>query len=352
MTITLTKILEKQPVETSAPCRLDMGGTLDISTFYYPLKQLQPCTCNIAIGLRTQVRLLPYKKGIVKVSSKGFASAEFPLQTAPFDHPLGLIFAVAGYFNASGIHIAITSSSPPRSALGGSSAATVALVAAYFKALGSNAEPAASKSDIALLAHALEASVAGVPCGLQDQLAAVYGGVNAWYWKGSIRGIPFRKRQLISKSNHQRLSDHLLLAYCGNPHESRDINGKWVRRFLSGKDRPVWERIVRLTHEFTEALPLWDVKRGAAAMNAETVLRRQLTPDVLDPVGEKLVDAALEANCGARFTGAGGGGCLWAMGETDDIERLTGAWKSITEAHAGASLLNFTIDSQGVMIKE
>ena len=122
----LGKILESNPVEASAPCRIDMGGTLDISTFSYPLRYLAPCTFNIALGLRTRIRLKPYARGRIKISSKGFKDAQFPADAAPFDHPLGLMFATAAYFNARGIQIEIHSQSPPRSALGGSSVAAVA----------------------------------------------------------------------------------------------------------------------------------------------------------------------------------------------------------------------------------
>ncbi|MEJ2657784.1 MAG: galactokinase, partial [Desulfobacterales bacterium] len=180
----IKSILESHPVGVSAPCRIDMGGTLDISTFYYPLRHLFPCTVNIAIDLRTGVRLFPHDQGFVKISSKGFKSAEYPLEKAPFHHPLGLMFAVAAYFGAEGVHIDIDSSSPPRSALGGSSAAAVALIAAFSEMLGKMGQPPMSRRQIALIAHEIEASVAGVPCGLQDQLAAAYGGVNAWYWTG------------------------------------------------------------------------------------------------------------------------------------------------------------------------
>ncbi|MBC8463901.1 MAG: galactokinase, partial [Deltaproteobacteria bacterium] len=97
-------MLESESIEASAPCRIDAGGTLDIRTFYYPLRHMSPCTFNIAIDLRTHIRLLPFKNGMVKVSSKGFQSAAFPLEKAPFRHPLGLIFAIAVYFQAAGIH--------------------------------------------------------------------------------------------------------------------------------------------------------------------------------------------------------------------------------------------------------
>ena len=193
MAKTLKRILEKRPVKASAPCRIDIGGTLDISTFYFPLRHLSPCTVNIAINLRTQVILLPHAGGKIKISSQGFKSAEYSLDSAPFSHPLGLMFAVAAYFRQEGIHITIDSASPPKSGMGGSSSAAVALVAAFLKSLDKRSY---SKKDIALLAHAIEGSVAGVPCGIQDQLAAVYGGIHAWNWRGGTRGRPLgRERQ-------------------------------------------------------------------------------------------------------------------------------------------------------------
>jgi D-glycero-alpha-D-manno-heptose-7-phosphate kinase len=78
MSKTLQHILEQQPIEASAPCRIDMAGTLDLATFFYPLQYFDPCTVNLAIDLRTHVRLLPYRQGWIKVSSRGFESAAFP----------------------------------------------------------------------------------------------------------------------------------------------------------------------------------------------------------------------------------------------------------------------------------
>jgi hypothetical protein len=63
----------------------------------------------------------------------------------------------------------------------GSSAAVVALVAAFARAQEKLGERPLSLRQIVLLSHGIESNTAGVPCGLQDQLAAAYGGVNAWY---------------------------------------------------------------------------------------------------------------------------------------------------------------------------
>jgi len=64
----LRNILETEHIEASAPCRIDMGGTLDISSFHYPLRHFSPCTFNIALDMRTRVCLSAYNKGMVKVS--------------------------------------------------------------------------------------------------------------------------------------------------------------------------------------------------------------------------------------------------------------------------------------------
>jgi len=84
-------------------------------------------------------------------------------------------------------------------------------------------------------------------------------------------------------------------------------------------------------------------------MNRETELRQMMTPEVLDEMGEKLVDAALKRRCGARFTGAGGGGCIWALGEKIAIDRLRSDWEKILESRKDARLLRIKIDSKGVM---
>ena len=328
-----------------------MGGSLDIDTFSYPLRHLYPCTFNIALDLRTHVSLFPYKEDRVKVTSRGFKSADYSSDRAPFNHPLGLMFAIAAYFRAGGVHIAINSSSPPKSALGGSSSAAVALIAAFLTALGKKAITSKFKNKIALLAHAIEESVAGVPCGRQDQLAAAFGGVNAWYWQTESAGSGFKKETVVNRSYFNKFQKHLLLAYCGNPHESKNINGMWISQFLSGKYRKFWTKIVTNTKKFIDAIGVKNYKKASAAMNKEIVIRKKMTPGVLDDMGEKLVDSAVKNNCGARFTGAGGGGCIWALGEIDDVDKLKVIWKESLATRKGACLLDVKIDSKGLKIE-
>jgi D-glycero-alpha-D-manno-heptose-7-phosphate kinase len=347
------KLLESGPVTTSAPCRIDMGGTLDIRTFFYPLQHLGPCTVNIALDLRTVVRIAPHTRGRIKVGSRGFQDAEFPAERAPFRHPLGLMFAVAAFFRAEGVHITIRSASPPRSALGGSSVAAVGLVGAFLEAhRQAQSARGAEGRRVALLAQAVEESVAGVPCGYQDQLAAVFGGVHAWHWQALPRAAVFRREPLIARRQLHGLERHLLVAYAGVPHVSADINGRWVRQFVSGRYRREWAEIIACTRRFADALRRRNYAEAGAAVNREVALRRRMTPEVLDDIGRKLAAAARRCGCGARFTGAGGGGCLWAIGEAGAIARLKPAWQEILAVRRAARLLESRIAGEGLRVED
>jgi D-glycero-alpha-D-manno-heptose-7-phosphate kinase len=263
------------------------------------------------------------------------------------------MFATAAFFHAQGVHIHIESDSPPRSALGGSSAAAVTLVRAFMeiRQRGGRAIPVDGRS-IALAAHAIEESVAGVPCGYQDQLAAVFGGVNAWHWLAPPCKQVFRREALVPRRSLPRLEPHLLVAYVGVPHESGDINGRWVQQFVLGKYRTEWADIVGCARQFAGLLRRREYSAAGAVMNREMEIRRRMTPDVLDRLGAKLTAAAQRQGCGARITGAGGGGCLWALGEADAVARLKPLWLQIMCERKEAHLLEVQMAGQGLRVED
>ena len=123
-----------------------------------------------------------------------------------------------------------------------------------------------------------------------------------------------------------------------------------MKQFLSGINRDLWADIITCTHQFAEALAGQNYKQAAAHMNRETGIRRKMTPGVLDKVGKRLTRVAQQNDCGARFTGAGGGGCLWAVGETESIDRLRPLWQESLSSQKEACLLDVGIDSKGVIV--
>jgi len=341
--------LKNRFVQASAPCRIDFGGTLDIGIFHYPLKHLKPSTVNIALDLRTTVTLKPNPGDQIRIRATGFQDARFDSHAAPYDHPLGLMFAVADYFNASGVHIDVDSASPPKSGLGGSSVAAVALIAAFSQLLERLGKEGCSKGRMALLAHAIEQNVAGVLCGKQDQLAAAFGGVNQWAWPALPGSRSFVRTVLSTPEAHAHLDNCLLVAYLGVTHVSKDVNSTWVHQFIEGKTRDRWREIIELTDGFAKAIRNRDLGSAVDAMNRETAIRKTMTPHVLDEMGDRLAAAAVETSCGVRFTGAGGGGCLWALGEAGNIATLKSKWAEHLAARPSAGLLDCRVDNQGVI---
>lgn len=345
----IAALLAKHPVETSAPCRIDFGGTLDISSFHYPLRHLAPSTVNIALNRRTSVHLQSASDDRIHISSTGIADAQFYPSSAPYDHALGLMFAVADYFGARGVHIQIDSTSPPRSGLGGSSVAAVALIAAFSKILKRMGKPELSRNQMVILAHTIEQAVTGASCGIQDQLAAAFGGANTWYWQADPGLLPFRACPLATGDALERLNRHLLVAYMGVTHVSSDVNATWIRRFIGGQDRENWRAIVHLTRDFAAAITRWDMREAAVFMNRETAIRKAMTPHVLDDMADRLAVLAIESGCGARFTGAGAGGCLWAIGQADAVAALKPMWLKVLAERSTAELLDCRVEATGVL---
>jgi D-glycero-alpha-D-manno-heptose-7-phosphate kinase len=334
----------------SAPCRIDSGGTWDIKAMALPLERIDPVTLNIAVNLRTRVILSPFKDGKVKISSQGFADAEeAPFEELPFGSPFGLFFAAISYFGYHGLQAEIYSDSPVRSALGGSSTALVALIKALVKLGVILGQKPLSSKEILHLGYHLEDAVSPGKCGIQDQAAAVYGGVNLWTWHYADRSSPFVRQRLLDGHGQKEMSKHLLLAYSGQSHVSARINRGWIDGFLSGKTRTGWIEANDIVRRLAKAIQSMKWSHAADLLRQEMAIRREITPDALTHLTETLIHQAEEAGCGARFTGAGGGGCVWATGESRRLKELKEAWATTLVSTKGGRMLDCAVEPKGAI---
>ncbi len=342
-------ILDRYAIESSAPCRIDCGGTLDIKAVALPLQGYAPATVNFAIDMRTHVRLAPYKAQWIKIISRGFSEEEYRLDEAPFNTTLGYYFAIASFFRVHGLQIIINSESPVKSALGGSSAAGIAVINALSKALEKMGHKLLTPKDMLLLAYNLEDGVGISFCGMQDHAAACYGGVHQWIWKYQSAENQFQQIKLVGRDDCLEISRHLLIVYSGESHNSVEINLQWVNEFLSGKYRKEWIECIKYVNDFAKALKMRDWTKMAAALKREMNIRQEITPQAMLPITEELLSVAYKTDCGARFTGAGGGGCFWAIGGLSDIEKLKTSWQQILDKNGQGMLLNHKIATEGVI---
>jgi D-glycero-alpha-D-manno-heptose-7-phosphate kinase len=347
--ISAKKILERTPIEASAPCRIDSGGTWDIKAMALPLERIEPTTVNMALSLRTSVELRPFKDGWVRIISDGFAHEEKQNMGNPaFNPPFGLFFATMSYFGFHGLTVNIMSDSPARSALGGSSTVLVALIKALSKLRKIMGENDISNKKILNLAYHLEDGISGGNCGMQDQAAAVYGGVNRWIWSYGGGDSLSKKESLLDKQGEKELSDRILVAFSGKSHISAKINRSWIKGFLTGRTRAGWITSNRIVSNLARAIKERDWSNAAELLREEMSIRREITPDVLIPITSRLIDLAEDMGCGARFAGAGGGGSVWALGEPHLIKGLRKRWEMVLAPVKGARILDCTIDHVGV----
>ena len=345
----IKEVLEENPIKTSAPCRIDSGGTWDIKALALPLEGVVPVTVNLAIDLRTYVTLLPYRSGWVKISSDNFDAQEaYPLAEAPFNSQFGLFFAIASFFKFHGFEIVIRSISPIKAGLGGSSTAAVAGVKALSLVKGMFHEDEIEKGDILHLAYHLEDAVNLGICGLQDQGAAVYGGVNKWVWNYSRQGRPFKRESILDERGQMGISKRLLVAYSGRRHLSARINRRWIEQFLGGKTRSDWIELNGIVNRLALHIKEGKWKEAAGELRNEVAIRKEITPEAFTPIITRLIQESERVGCGAKFAGAGGGGTVWALGEIDDIGELREMWTHILKGTKKGGILECAVDPIGV----
>jgi len=346
--------LADRKVRASAPCRLDVGGTWDLKPFALLYAHLSPTTTNLALKMRTHIRLKPYEFGWVRVADK-FKEEKFPTDKVPFDAHFGLIFAILSHFGVHGVSVELSYESPPKSGLGGSGTLAVTAIAALDEACALLGKQRMSRERIVELAHNIEDGLRYSYTGMQDQCASVYGGVNRWRWtyNSNSERAPFIRERILSEKDYPELERRLVIAYLGKSHISSEVNERQVRSFLDGSSRKIWFRINEIAVEFAQALKEHDWAKAASLVSEENKLRYGMVPERLTPMALRLMEVAENVGAGFAAAGAGGGGCVWALSpDPSDVDRIKREWEGILREKENAKLLEVKIDGEGLKVKE
>ena len=302
-------------------CRVDLaGGTLDI----WPLGQLHPGarTINVAVDVPVTVRLQASPSGywVRQGDSEVRASSPAGLLKDPLTALPGLLLEA---LEVPPVELTLESGSPRGGGLGGSSALAVALVRAAERFLGRSA---AAPVDVAALVRDIEARLMGLPTGNQDQFPPLLGGVlEVRYQPGGTR---VRRLDGTGALDLADLAGAFTLAYSGKSHISAEQNWQVVRRRLEGDPEVIelLEGISRAAGKVAAALTAGDLETAGRAVGEEWSLRRRLAPGVSTPELEALLEAALQAGAwGGKACGAGGGGCVVALGPASRQQEIATA---------------------------
>jgi D-glycero-alpha-D-manno-heptose-7-phosphate kinase len=293
-------------------CRVDLaGGTLDI----WPLGLLHPspggaATVNVAIDVAVEVGIEPAREGYRVRQGELLVEAASPRELAA--QPEGaLVGLVAAALELPPLTATLRSGSPRGGGLGASSAMTVASIAAAEAAFGL---PASSAARRAATARDVEASLMGLPTGIQDHYAALLGGAL------EIRHRPGGEEVRRLEVDLAALAASLLVVYTGQSHFSAGQNWQVVRRRLEGEPEVsrLLAGIAEVAGGVAAALAAGDLPRVGAAMSEEWRLRRRLAEGISTPAIERLLEVAAAGGAwGGKACGAGGGGCIAMLSPPD-----------------------------------
>lgn len=202
------------------------------------------------------------------------------------------------------IHLTIFSEAPGGASTGTSAAVTVALVGALDRLTPGRLTP----HEVAYTAQAIETEELGQQCGIQDQLASAYGGINyiEMYQYPTASVSPIQ----VSNATWWELERRLVLIFLGKTHSSSSVHERVIRD-LEGEG-PLSKRLddLRATAERSrDAMYEGNWAALGKAMSDNTAAQACLHPALVSADAWKIIEIAKEHGAlGWKVNGAGGDG--------------------------------------------
>jgi D-glycero-alpha-D-manno-heptose-7-phosphate kinase len=229
------------------------------------------------------------------------------------------------------VHVGVTSEVPSGASTGTSASVTVALLAALWRLHGRT--PAAM--DLAMAAHHVERERLGWQCGVQDQLAAAFGGINYI----SIDAFPSATvdQLALPAGLLRRLEERLLLVFLGTAHQSDEVHRMVIDELEhEGEASPRLETLRRCAADARDALLSSDLDAFGKALSRNTAAQAALHPALIGDAARRVISAAAAHGAiGWKVNGAGGDG--------GSLTILCGDDRRILDAIAGAVPASRTI---------
>ncbi len=283
-----------------------------------------------------------------------FHRDELPL---PYDGNLDLIKASINRLHSfneefrnklseKGFRITIWSNVPRQSGLGGSSLIVILTLAGLRELYNLNNQ---TLNDYVLseLTQRVEAKELGITCGYADRYVPLFGGLAYLDYRGKLHQNPIYDEPFVT---YERLDNWvvdlpLVIITSGIQHESGDIHGQMRPRYLEeyhawskiGANMPPMLQFMTVAWETAWrgkiALLEGDLKAFGMLMNENHILVDKMMTycgfrDGAGSVNNQLIQIALENGAlGAKLTGAGGGGSVFALTLPGEEDKLIETWK-------------------------
>ncbi len=333
-------------VRSRAPVRISFGGGgTDV-----------PPYCDERGGCTVSATISKFVYGTLKLRDDKniFINSADYLKKIEYERPsdmeidgeLDLIKAVIRRMNetGSGVDVFIRSDIQPKSGLGSSGSAFVAMIG-LFNHL--RREKKLTDYEIAELAIKLEREEIGNLGGKQDQYASVFGGINFIEFGGSWT----RVNPLRMKRDHMlELEKNIVLAYVGERSSSGDIIAEQTKSFSDKKQAVVdaLDESKALAMEIRYALMRGDLNYFGDLLYRGWEAKKRFSSLITNPQIDAIYELARKNGAiGGKIAGAGGGGYMFFYCEPNKEHVVA---KKLSDA--GAVPLPFTFDWKGLQTWE
>lgn len=263
-----------------------------------------------------------------------------------FDGHLDLLKAVVRAYPIieGGFSVFLRSDVPPRSGLGGSASAFIALIGVFDYLLRDQRQ---SAYEIAEKAFDLERKELKVMGGRQDQYASVFGNINFIEFRGNdfVRVNPLR----LPEDYLLELEKHLILVGLpgGRNHSGGVIEDQVAQMKKEGtKSLDALHNTKRIAQEMKKALLRGDFDRFGGLLDKAWHEKKKFTSLISNSSIDALYAAAKEAGAlGGKITGAGGGGHMMFYCRPNTEHIVSAALE-----RAGARAVDLQFDTQGLQV--
>ena len=232
---------------------------------------------------------------------------------------------------------------PARSGLGTSSSFAVGMLNAFYALKGKYAD----KRKLADDAIYLERVLCKESGGIQDQIAASFGGFNKISFNADGYTV---SPVIISPERKLRLNDNLMLFFTGFSRFSSDIQVE-AEKSLKSKEAQLLE-MLQLVDEAEQVLTSkTDLTEFGKLLDYTWKLKRGITSKVSTDSIDAIYDKAIKAGAtGGKLLGAGGGGFLLFYVEADKQKNVHEALEDLLYVPfefetAGTQVIHYTPES-------
>jgi galactokinase/mevalonate kinase-like predicted kinase len=343
-------------------------------------------TISAAVNLRAYASIDPHEKYILEFTTDDSPQTEFDPSELPIPYQghtdllnasINRLYASSPEFQSRiferGFHLRVWSDVPRQSGLGGSSLFVLLSLAAmreYYELDYS----AHNDYFIAELAQRIEELELGITCGFADRYVPLFGGLAYIDYHGKLhhRAISDEPYATYERLDHVAKSIKLVGVVTGVRHDSGDVHGRMRPLYLDQYAQ--WQRSVGDMPPMVSFMhAAWECAwRGKIALLDRNLLRFGQLMDKNHHVVDEMMrycgfaDGAGWANnlyiqtakdngaLGAKLTGAGGGGSVFALVNPSEEDWLIDAWQEIaaTNKLENAQVIKLAVSQRGLIVDQ